>query len=230
VKDPSRSEERDITVELGDVVTLSPPASTTPRLHVVASPPSAELRTPALETSLNAAPFRPGELPVISWIVLDRASQERVSAGAAAARVPAELWLRLAVESSRLAEEIAAYCCRTRHWVVDALDVAAASAEHTDDDELRVDGLARYASLLSHPHATAQVPERMPARLPEEMAGGWRRAATRAGVTLERWVADRLRSAPANCVEWEIAAALACQTLAEWTYAASLRALATTMA
>jgi hypothetical protein len=141
-----------------------------------------------------------------------------------------ELWLRLAVESSRLADEIATRCGRPRLWAVDTLDVAAASVEHGNDDELRTDGLTRYAALLRRPHVIGQIPKRMPARLPEEMAGAWRRAATNAGVTFERWVGDRLESAPARCVDWEIAAASACQTLGEWTYAACLRALATTIA
>jgi hypothetical protein len=230
VKDLSRPEGRDAPVEPGEVVTSSTSTPAASHLRVVAAPLPPTLGPVALEATLSSAPFRPGELPVITWIAFDRASQERVEEGATAARVPAELWLRLAVESSRLAEEIATRCGRARLWIVDVLDSAAASAEHTIDDELRTDGLVRYAALLRRPHPIGQIPGRMPARLPEEMAGGWRRAATHAGVTFERWLGERLERAPSRCVEWEIAAADSCQTLAEWTYAASLRALATTMA
>ncbi len=205
--------------------------ATTAHLHIVDPLPAPALGPVALEVSLSSAPFRPGELPIASWISLDELTRERIEEGATTARVPAELWLRLAVEAARLTDEIAAHSGRTRQSVQGVLDTAAAETSGDATNEtLRTDALARYAALLRTRHPAGPISRLVPMRLPEEMSGGWRRAAIHAGVTFERWVAERVEAAPTGCVAWEIAAAECCQTLAEWAYAAFLRSLACTTA
>ena len=206
-------------------------------LRAVDPLPPTPLGPVALELSLSSSPFRPGELPTTSLLTLDAATRDRIVIGGGTSAVPAELWLRLAVESARLMGEIEARCRCTRLWIVDALDTTASDAPTADSgcspsrvDTIHAGALARYADLLETPHPTGRVLPRMPIRLPEEMASGWRRAAADAGQTLQGWIAARVFEAPARPVKWEIAAARACQTLAEWAYAACLREFANTIA
>jgi len=56
--------------------------------------------------SLTSAPFRPGELPLTAWVPLDHATRRLVSERAREAALPTELWVRIAVEASRLATEV----------------------------------------------------------------------------------------------------------------------------
>lgn len=179
--------------------------------------------------SLESMPFRPGELPVISWLVMAAETRDLIETSASAARVPPEIWVRVAVESSRLVGEISRYTTRQTDWVVAKLDAAcqASSAEH---DVLSGSALDRYADRLQASHPPQRISEEFALRLPEEMTDSWRRDATRCRMTMPQWIADRLSHAPSTCLTWEITAARSRQSLGEWAYASSLRALAKTSA
>jgi hypothetical protein len=134
------------------------------------------------------------------------------------------------VESSRLVEEIAVRSSRPAEWVCSHLVVAAQSADRRPRESLDAVALSRYARALEEAHPPGRLEVQQPLRLPEEMTGAWRRDAAFRHSTLAAWMSERLRTAPDGCVAWEIAAARACQSLAEWAYASSLRAMASSSA
>jgi hypothetical protein len=199
-------------------------------LRVASSSTGVAERHDHIPISLTAAPFRPGELPVTSWLVLDIATRDLIANSALSARVPAELWVRVAVESSRLVTEIASEVSQPEPQVSACLDAAACASDGLADPTLGTAALDRYADHLATAHASGRVPVELPLRLPEEMAGAWQRDAARERVSMPRWVGARLRAAPAACVNWEIAAARASQSLGEWAYASFLRASTSSIA
>ena len=180
--------------------------------------------------SLEATPFRPGELPVISWLVLDPQTRDLIESAACDVGVPPELWVRVAVESSRLVAEIASHVARPASWVVAGLDSTAHAERPPEDELLGGAALDHYADLLEAIHPVRRIPVELPLRLPEEMTGAWRRDAARQRMTMPRWVASRLRDVPDRCLRWEIAAARSRRSLGEWAYASSLRAFASSNA
>lgn len=179
--------------------------------------------------AISAAPFRPGELPLISWVPLDLETRELIGRPAIAAGIPIDLWVRIAVEASRLVEEIATLSGCIQTEVASRLDSAALN-DGEPPNQLGGHSLNRYAAELRLGRGPQEVPGELALRLPEEMSGAWTRSAAKERVRFPTWIAQRLRSAPANCVSWEIAAADSCQSLGEWAYASSLRASASSSA
>jgi hypothetical protein len=180
---------------------------------------------PVPSVSLQGAPFRPGELPVLSWIRLDSATRDQITAGATRAGVPTEVWVRIAVESSRLAAEISVVIGRSTYEINEYLDLDAARGVPSGKDVPIVEavGLLDYAKQLRTPQRPGVLGRDNPLRLPEEMTGAWRAAATYARLSLPEWIAERLAEASPGCVRWEIAAAESFQSLGEWAYASALR-------
>ena len=199
-----------------------------PRLRLLPDPIATPVRAPDPYTaSLATAPFRPGELPLICWLPLDEETRKCIAASARAARLPAPLWVRIAVETSRLKEEIAARCMHSAGWVQAVLDeTSRAGTPPTSSPDLDSYTMSAYAAALSASHSVGHVESEMPLPLPEDMTGAWRRAARQLGLPVHRWVAKQLADPPVACVAWEIAASRSFQTLAEWAYASSLMALA----
>lgn len=178
---------------------------------------------------LASAPFRPGELPITAWIPLDRATRHLAWEQAREAALPTELWVRIAVETSRLASEISSLTTHPRPEVVAQLDLAAAAipgATHT----LGASELHRYASELRKGHPAEEIGDVLALRLPEEISGAWNTAASKARLELPRWIAAALEEAPPSCVAWEAAAAATCRSLGEWAYASWLRSSASAKA
>jgi hypothetical protein len=173
--------------------------------------------------SLSSAPFRPGELPLTAWAPLDGATRDLVWKRAQEAALPTELWVRIAVEASRLASEIASLTARSRREVVTQLDLAAASPLG-EAQTLAASALRRYAVELRKGHPVAEAGDVLVLRLPEEISGAWNTAAAEARQEFPRWLASMLDDAPRNCVAWEATAAAGCRSLGEWVYASSLRA------
>ena len=179
---------------------------------------------------LNVAPFRPGELPVISWIALDANIRDLIKRSATAAHVPIELWVRAAVESSRLVTEIATRSDQLESKIVSGLDAAARVGRAADPQTLGATALSRYADLLESSHPSGKVPPVLPLRLPEEMVGAWHHAATRKQVEMSSWIAMRMQTVPSGCISWEAAAARSHQSLEAWAYASILFASASSIA
>lgn len=180
--------------------------------------------------SIWSAPFRPGELPIISWVPLAADAREGLGVRVRDAGLPAELWVRIAVESSRLAAEIALLADEPREQVVSVLDGLAAGERSVDTAEVAAGALRRYAAELAAPRSGVAGADELALHLPEEMAGAWSRAAARERRVLAEWVAERLQEAPAGCIEWEMAAVEDCQSMGEWAYASWLRASANSRA
>jgi hypothetical protein len=141
------------------------------------------------------------------------------------AALPTELWVRIAVEASRLASEISALTARPRREVVAQLDLAAA-APAVEAPTLGASELRRYATELREGHPTTDAGEVLALRLPEEISGAWNAAASEARLEMPRWIAAALEKAPPKCIAWEVDAAASCRSLGEWAYASFLRASA----
>jgi hypothetical protein len=200
-----------------------------PHLRVLASTePAPALRAPS-SPSLTSAPFRPGELPTTSWIPLDRATRELVCDHARDAALPTELWVRIAVEASRIASEISLLSGCTRREVIAQLDQEA-SRKADQSQLLGASELRRYATALRMGHPAPEAGEVLTLRLPEEISGAWNAEASAARLDLPRWIASALETAPAQCVIWEASAAATCRSLGEWSYASWLRASASAKA
>jgi hypothetical protein len=185
---------------------------------------------PTLAASIWSAPFRPGELPIISWVPLGIGARERLALRASDDGLPEELWVRIAVESSRLVSEIASLSGEPREHVASIIDGVAADDGVPRPAEAAAGALRRYATELANPRGGASGASELALHLPEEMAGTWSRTAARERLGLAEWVAKRLDEAPTGCVEWEMAAAGGCQSLGEWAYASWLRASASSKA
>lgn len=193
-----------------------------PRLRLLANAEPTPVRPP-IAPFLASAPFRPGELPVTAWIPLDSTTRDLVWEQAREAALPTELWVRIAVESSRLSSEISSLTGRPRCEVVGQLDLAATSP--VDEGQAPVASeLRRYAAELRKVHPAAKTGEVLALRLPEEISGAWNTAASEARLEMPHWIAAALNKTPPECVAWEVAAAATSRSLGEWTYASWLRA------
>src|SRR6478735_8493702 len=122
-----------------------------PRLRVLVNAEPTPTHPTPTAPSLASAPFRPGELPLTAWIPLDSATRDLVRERAREAATPVELWVRIAVEASRLASEISYLAGCRRQEVVVQLDLATASPTgqmHT----IATSELRRYATELRKGH------------------------------------------------------------------------------
>jgi hypothetical protein len=160
------------------------------------------------------------------WVVLGSTTRETVRRAASECGVPIELWVRIAVESMRLTQEISQCCGQSEEWVRETLSVAALAAANDQPQNVAPVTLDHYASALERHHPAGRAADCIALRLPEEMVGAWHRDAARQHLSLPKWITQRLDDPPVDCIRWEIAAARSSQTLSEWAYASSLRALA----
>lgn len=197
-------------------------------LRLVTNPESVPAHPAPRPPSLTAAPFRPGELPVTAWIPLESSIRRLVSRRAREEALPTELWVRIAVEASRLTDEISNLTDHSRQKVISRLDIAALAPENTQT--LSGSELRRYAAELRLRHTTVDPDDVLALRLPEEISGAWGKAASEDRVDMPHWIANAIRSAPKECVTWEAAAASTCRSLGEWAYASWLQASANSMA
>ena len=179
-----------------------------------------------MRTPIAAAPFRPGELPIVSWVPLTTETRKLIRQAADAAGIPIELWIRIAVEASRLVAEIADLSGQTEAEASSLLSRATKDAADGPTENLAALSLARYADELRQVHPSGELCPELALRLPEEMNGAWSRAAAQQRLSYAQWVSCRIAAAPTDCVKWEIAAARSCKSLGEWAYASSLRASA----
>jgi hypothetical protein len=162
-------------------------------------------------------------LPVTAWIPLDSTTRDLVWEQAREAALPTELWVRIAVESSRLSSEISSLTGRPRREVVEQLDLAATSPVDKVKAPVASE-LRRYAAELRKGHPAAKTGEVLALRLPEEISGAWNAAASEARLEMPHWIAAALDKTSPECVAWEVAAAATSRSLGEWAYASWLRA------
>jgi hypothetical protein len=200
-----------------------------PRLRLLSNPEPSPPQTAPTAPSLASAPFRPGEIPLTAWVPLDPVTRNLAWEQSKAAALPTELWVRLAVEASRLANEISALTARPRQQVIAGLDLWASKSE-CETPTISASELRHYASELRRGHPTAEAGEVLALRLSEEMSGAWNAAASKARAEMPHWIASALKNAPPECVTWEAAAAATCRSLGEWAYASWLRTSASARA
>lgn len=189
-------------------------------LHLLETPETPAVITSEARFSLASSPFRPGELPVISWVRLDLPTQTVIREAAKAAGIPGELWIRIAAEASRLVSELSSKDSAQAQQITAHLDEA--TRQKGSRGSLESPALTHYADQLERGGAYRDIPPDLPLRLPEEMTGSWRRSAASTRRTMPQWIGERVADAPRHCVSWEITAARNFQSLGEWFYASFL--------
>jgi hypothetical protein len=179
--------------------------------------------------SLDAQPFRPGELPEL--LVLELSDEGAASAEEAAAKagVPIELWVRVAVEVARHIRAIGESVAIAADLVAEAL--ATAASDTSRDRVSAVDGRRQRAYAASLRGAGPRTPHRRRSRrlsllVPDQTIAAWGMDAATAGVTLPTYVSSAVAaSATLDVIALEAASAERAMTLGEWIYAAVLREL-----
>ncbi|MGH2941300.1 MAG: hypothetical protein ACRDLN_00785 [Solirubrobacteraceae bacterium] len=207
------------------------PAINRRRFRVVVSEPALRHLPKPVVADLTAHPFRPGETPTLVTLRLDADLSKAVERKASAACLPCALWLRIAVEAARCVTEVA----HVLSWPRDRVESACEThANHPYGPPpavpIAVATLGSYASMVEEGARAGRFsPDGLTARLSDEMYGAWAVAAGHHS-DLDHWVAETIAAAPEQCVRYEIAAARASKTLAEWIYASALRAAASSIA
>lgn len=179
---------------------------------------------PARLASLEAVPTRPGEAPRSVVADLEAGAAVAVRLGARASGLPAGVWLRLAVEASRIRIEVAAALHLKMEEIMRCLNEAAGVAV----GQLHVRGRINESSLQMYARSLVRsdcgrshtIPHtgRIEIGVSERELSAWRSDAARSGVTLGEFIASGARDAPELCVSWEAAAAAEGRTVAEWAY------------
>lgn len=177
---------------------------------------------------LERQPQRPGEL--CREIRLDVGAHDiAVAAAAAGAGVPVSLWTTVAVESRRCVELTSTLFAAPDAVVITALDDAAAEAlaHPGEQDAVLASRLREYGRALAQ--AGAHSPERtlgsVLLRPSLRILTAWSLASEEAGMALDAWASGLLNDPVGEVVRWEASAALAGQTLAEWTLVQAARRL-----
>jgi hypothetical protein len=179
----------------------------------------------AVQPTLEAAPFRPGEMP--TTLLLELTEEAKTALGQRVSRrsLPVELWVRCSVEAERHVRAVT-----ERHAVErDALE-RALCAEARGPDQMRsvYDGRhAAYADMLltSH-HGSSGAPEfedaELAVRVSYDLAVAWTSEAARCGQTPGQWVSALIVESPACSPEWEAASAMRGRSFGEWVYLCAL--------
>jgi hypothetical protein len=175
---------------------------------------------------LDAQPQRPGELTVTVVVALERAARRSVAWGAASERLPADLWLTIAIEAQRCLSLASELIGVPAEQLADELDRTAAQSKETGDGHPALARLRAYAEALREGRgadAETVVPASLPLNPGVHVAAAWAAQAGRMGATVEQWASDASNSLPPGRAAWEAASAAEGQPLAEWTLAQAAR-------
>lgn len=148
---------------------------------------------------------------------LDEETRAYVAERSHAAKVPAALWLLLAIEAQRCVRRAAGVLGRSEGSVRETIDAdAAVAVEPAAGDALLL--LRGYADALraGSGGAPAVTPPTLPLSPSTLVAAAWSIEASHLGMTVEGWASAMAAEQPASGVAWEASAALAGQSLAEW--------------
>lgn len=201
-----------------------PDSSATRHLQLV-EPQTFGLAALSHAPSLRAPRCRPTEWPVAVVFRPSTEGLELARERALTARVPVELWVRLAIDTERLLEELVATGVASRYEFAATLDLASVPAPSTD--VVAVPGpLAEYVRAIRGGDPGTPPGDVLELLLPEDLAGRWSQAASSSGAAREEWMERHLAASSGNPVIWEIAAAEKCLTLTEWCYASALKRVA----
>lgn len=167
--------------------------------------------------SLRHQPQRPGELAELIEVPLDVTAARSVRAAAAAAALPFELALYIAIEAERALDEAVEVTGVERDELVERLDAAASVAPERGLRHTLARPLEQYAAAVARGLTDDDRPDRIVlARVPHRVASAWAHAAAATGTPLESWIAATVARASGDRKPWEAAAARAGRTLAEW--------------
>jgi hypothetical protein len=167
---------------------------------------------------LEARPYRPGELP---QRVLVRCAPElatRTANAAARAGLPLTLWVRIAVEASRVRDDLARLTSETPQIIEAGLDAVTGGP---------LPAAHGCAELSHYARALRSAPSERPAEnrsadcqpmVPDTIKAAWTLEAARAARTLDGWIASRLDHAPSGATAWEAEAASRGLSIGEWAY------------
>lgn len=144
-------------------------------------------------------------------------------AAAAAAGLPIELWVTIAIEASRCVD-VLVQCGFERQAAVCLLDEQAKNLSNNSKSTCRT-RLAAYADALveAQPRSIANRVGALEAKPSLQMLTAWSMAAESTAQCIEDWASARIQG-PTRAVAWEAAAAAAGTSLGEWTLYAALRA------
>jgi len=162
--------------------------------------------------SLSTRPQRPGEL--CDWLEL-QLSKEAAAHLEANARVPAGLWLVIAIEAQRNLELMGDV---GESGLTGRLDLAAEEPIGAVVARAPARELHAYSEALRAGAAgTQELPDRRLILTPSKsMSTAWEHHARDRGLTLGSWARAEAESRPPGAISWEAAAAERGQSLAEW--------------
>jgi hypothetical protein len=173
--------------------------------------------------SLRNQPQRPGELAELLDIAVDADVVARVRDDAAAAGLPLELALYIAVEAERALDEAVNVVDVTRVELVEFLDAAACAVPERAPRHLLARPLEEYALGVVRGLTCDDTAAAVRVRVPHRVACSWAHAAAAAGMQFDRWLAEAVNSANPDRAVWEAAAARTGRTLAEWVFLQAAR-------
>lgn len=166
--------------------------------------------------SLLTQPQRPGELADLIDVAVDATVAHHVQRNAAAAGLPVELALYIAIEAERaLAEAVAVIGIDSEH-VIAFLDGVAANTAERGPRHVLVRSLAEYGTALSRGPRESPSTGSLCVRVPHRVAASWAHAAAAVGMPFDRWLSNLIACAKFDRVSWEAAAAGSGRSLSEW--------------
>jgi hypothetical protein len=166
--------------------------------------------------SLRTQPQRPGELAELIDVAIDATVADRVRCSAAAAGLPVELALYIAVEAERALAEAVDVVGVDGEQLIAFLDGVAVDADGRGPLHVLVRSLAEYGAALTRGEGQRPSSGSLCVRVPHRVAASWAHAAAAAGLSFDRWLSDLVARAEFARVSWEAAAARSGRSLSEW--------------
>jgi hypothetical protein len=168
---------------------------------------------------LVSRPQRPGELTVTVTVRLEAAARQHVVTAVIADRIPAPLWLAVAIEAARCVRLVGTVMGRSADEVAAALDAAVdASRPPAGSAHPSLSLLRRYARALLVGDGSYR-PIISPTLLlspATHVGAAWAIEAERVGLSIEEWASGVAADLPVGRIAWEAASAAEGQPLAEW--------------
>ncbi len=177
---------------------------------------------------LGVQPQRPGELTEPVAVAISDESLKSAKGTAAAARLPLELWLVIAIDAERALTTATLETGVSGPALIAACEAEALAPRPTGLNPPLQRRLADYAMALRIGHTKFAVPEAITSPVilapAHTTAAGWARAAADAQLRVEQWVAFVAERTSPGRELWEAAAAEAGRHLSEWVLVQAARA------
>lgn len=203
-----------------------------PALRVVSNRRPSTLLAPALvrPIPLEARPYRPGELPQQLSIRCDERLAADCARAAAGSGLPLPLWIRVAVEASRVRDQLADGLHQPPGEVLATLDEACSGPLPTHVGAGEVVLYAREIIRRRPGRPPTNAPDGLQTLVPDGVRTAWILAATEAGLPLDAWIGLQLGDPPQAAADWEAASVASGLSIGEWAYNCWAAASATSAA